>query len=447
MAGPGVAAARGPGRLMLGVGRAGPLGPRGAHEPTDGTRSGDGVAPAGAGGQSQPRLDADRDARIVLAATNGIGPQTYDRLVAAAGSARRVLELAAGSGGDRRLRDAWVAAALEPGLLTRPAVAAVTDAANRATDILAAIGRAGLTVVTRDDRDFPDRLRWIDGAPVALFVRGSVRALSAERSVAVVGTRRPSRSGRITAARIAAALVRADAVVVSGLAVGIDGAAHEAAVAAGGRTVAVIGSGHDRLFPSIHARLADAIVAADGAVVSEYGPGTEPTKGTFPRRNRLISGLASAVVVVEAGARSGALLTAAWALEQGRECFLVPGAIDAPQSIGCLAFLREWPGLARIVAGIPQLLEDLGLPGAAALSGGATRPADARATDHGPEAVVAGAIAAGAETVDELVAVTGLPLGRVLGALTRLESAGLVVGSVGVYRAAGPLATGAERVV
>lgn len=445
MARPGVAAARGPGELMLGVGRAGPLGPRGAHTPPDGVAPGDGAAPAGSGSEPLVRQDVERDARVVLAAASGIGPQTYDRLMAAAGSARHVLELASGIGGDRRLREVWATAALEPGLLTRPAIAAITDAANRADDNLAAIARAGLAVVTRDDPDFPDRLRWIDGAPVALFVRGSVRALSAERSVAIVGTRRPSRSGRATAARIAAALVRADAVVVSGLAVGIDGAAHEAAVTNGGRTVAIIGSGHDRLFPAIHERLADAIVAADGAVVSEYGPGTAPTKGTFPRRNRLISGLTSAVVVVEAGARSGALLTAAWALEQGRECFLVPGGIDAPQSAGCLAFLREWPGLARIVPGIPQLLEDLGLPGAAGLPTPTPRDGSMDTVGEVPEATVAGAIAAGAETVDELVAVTGLPLGRVLGALTRLETAGLVVGGFGRYRAAGPLASGSGR--
>ena len=131
--------------------------------------------------------------------------------------------------------------------------------------------------------------------------------------------------------------------MVSGLAVGIDGAAHAAAVHAHGLTVAVIGSGHGALRPHAHSRLARSIVEAGGAIVSELGPDIRPSKGTFPRRNRIISGLADATVVVEAPARSGALITASWALEQGRECFLVPGSIDAPASAGCLAFLREFP--------------------------------------------------------------------------------------------------------
>src|SRR5207237_8709213 len=134
------------------------------------------------------------------------------------------------------------------------------------------------------------------------------------------------------------------------------GAADAASVVVQRPTVAFIGSGHARLFPPVHSRLADAIVEAGGAVVSEHSPETEPTRGTFPRRNRLISGSADAVIVVEAGARSGALLTASWALEQGRECYLVPGSIDAPASAGCLGFLRDWPGLAKVVAGVPQLL-------------------------------------------------------------------------------------------
>ena len=156
------------------------------------------------------------------------------------------------------------------------------------------------------------------------------------------------------ASRLGHGLVEAGAAVVSGLAVGIDGAAHAAAVDAGGTTVAVIGSRpRASCIPRAHSRLADSIVAAGGAVVSELGPDIGPSQGTFPRRNRIISGLADATVVVEAPARSGALITASWALEQGRECFLVPGAIDAPASAGCLAFLREFPERTRIVVGHP----------------------------------------------------------------------------------------------
>jgi DNA processing protein len=291
-----------------------------------------------------------------------------------------------------------------------------------------------------------------------LFVRGDAGALAAMTSIAIVGTRRPTEAGRRVASRIAAGVARAGGLVVSGLAVGIDGAAHAAAVGEHAPTVAFIGSGHGRLFPAVHDRLADAIVDAGGAIVSEYAPDTEPTKGTFPRRNRLISGAADAVVIVEAGARSGALLTASWALEQGRECFVVPGSIDAPMSAGCLGFLRDWPGLVRVVAGVPQLLEDLGLAGAAAFPSHASDsqpaviggrlnhvrpplPEAALAVATAADRPVAEALLAGAVIVDELVAVTGLAVGAVLGALTRLEAAGLVVGSHGRYRPDGVLAT------
>jgi DNA processing protein len=218
--------------------------------------------------------------------------------------------------------------------------------------------------------------------------------------------------------------------------------------------VAVIGGGHARLSPTSHDRLADAIVACGGAVISEHAPGTLPTKGTFPRRNRIISGLADAVVIVEAPARSGALLTASWALEQGRECFFVPGAIDAPQSAGCLAWLRDYGGVVRIVAGVPQLLEDLGLMASAAFPVRApgrllvppSRPvraptAAARRVELSPrEDRIARALLDGGTTADELVAMTGMPVAAVLAGLTTLETVGLAVGGFGRYRVAGFLA-------
>jgi DNA processing protein len=251
-----------------------------------------------------------------------------------------------------------------------------------------------------------------------------------------VGTRRATSAGRTTAGRVASALVAAEAAVISGLAFGIDGAAHEATVRAGGRTVAVIGGGHASLGPHAHTRLAAAIVAAGGAVVSELAPDVAPSRGTFPRRNRIISGLADATVVIEAPARSGALITASWALEQGRECFLVPGGLDAPASAGCLSFLREFRD-AQIVAGIPQLIADLGFahptPAGDALVNATSRNLGAT------EGQVATALVAGRITVDELVAATDLPVATVLAALTMLERRGLATGVYGRYRPAGPL--------
>ena len=202
---------------------------------------------------------------------------------------------------------------------------------------------SGSQVVTVDDAAYPGRLAAIEFPPHLLFVHGDVAALAPEHAVAVVGTRRATIAGRGLAARIAHALSAAGATIVSGLALGIDGAAHAATVDAGGRTVAVIGGGHGQVYPRAHARLARAIVDAGGAVVSELAPDFEPTKGTFPRRNRVISGLADATVVIEAPARSGALVTASWALEQGRDCFLVPGRVDDPASAGCLVVPARVP--------------------------------------------------------------------------------------------------------
>ena len=225
---------------------------------------------------------------------------------------------------------------------------------------------------------------------------------------------------------------------MSGLAVGIDGAAHEATVRAGGVTVAVIGGGHAGLGPRAHDRLAAAIEHGGGAIVSELGPDVEPSRGTFPRRNRIISGLSDATVVVEAPARSGALITASWALEQGRGCFLVPGPVDAPATAGCLAFLREWPSAARIVAGVPQLIADLGY--SEAVVAGRDRLAGATAQALGAaEAAVATALLAGHPTVDEIVAVTDLPVAAVLATLTLLERRGLAGGVHGRYRPTGTL--------
>jgi len=446
---------------MLGVGEYGPLGRE--HRPTA-TRVAD-LATARAGSAADrcqdgssaaggnPELAAEREALAVLVTVDGLGPATLGRLLAAAGGAAALLRLAAEPGGAARVascaRDGDGGRPLPLDLAGR-VVAATSDAAR----ILDRIRAVGLTPISLVDASYPARLRAIALPPHVLFVRGDPSVLGAARSVAVVGTRRPTENGRRLAARIGSTLARSGATVVSGLAVGIDGAAHAAAVAEGGPTVAVLGGGHEHLHPRAHLRLAEVIAARGGAVISELGPDVVPSRGTFPRRNRLISGLAESTIVVEAGARSGALTTAAWALEQGRGCFLVPGAIDAPMSAGCLALLRECPGEARIVTGIPQLLEDLGLTPSAALVRRPPGETRVRARAHPPapaaaavlatigdvERRVAAALVAGLATVDELVAAVDLPVGAVLGALTLLEHRGLVTSAYGRYQPAGVLA-------
>ncbi len=396
----------------------------------------------------------ERDAWIVLAGVTGVGPVSFARLLTVFGSASAVMVTARRTGAVAAL----VAATCSPDggspTLTAASAAEIATAARDAAPRLAPVRRSGVLAVTLADEAYPHRLRRIDLPPPVLFLHGDPAALDRDHAVAIVGTRRPTNVGRETAGRIADAVAGLGATIVSGLALGIDAAAHAAAVRLGTPTVAVIGGGHERLYPAAHRSLARAIADGGGAVVSEFSPDTVPTRGTFPRRNRIISGLADATVVVEAGARSGALTTAAWALEQGRGLHLVPGRLDDPAVAGCLAFLREAGPEARIVSGIPELLVDLDLAGSAAGPGaehhrGACNrarpgrtPVEAVLAMLGPmERMVAHEVAAGRGSVDELVLATRMPGAAVLVALTSLEVRGLVLETFGRYRAAGPLAS------
>lgn len=422
---------------MLGVSATGPLGVRGFERAAG--DAGDAVA--------DPRpwtLSArERDAWAVLAAADGLGPVGFHALLRRYGSGVAILAEASAPGGLGGLAATSIHEPVEGATSRRLGdivAASVVEGVRRADETLTRIGQLGLTVLTAADPAYPRRLAAIEMPPHVLFVLGEVGALEPRSAVALVGTRRATDAGRALAARLAAALVSTGSTTVSGLATGIDGAAHAATVHAGGTTIAVIGSGHATLFPRIHRGLADRIVATGGAIVSELAPDVRPTRGTFPRRNRVISGLADATVVVEAPARSGALITASWALEQGRECFIVPGPLDAPTSAGCLAFLREFAGSARIVAGIPQLLDDLGLAERLAEPGVSSNAA-ATLVEIGPAGGRIGReLVLGRATVDELVAVTGWPVASVLAALTLLERHGLAAGIHGRFRPAGALA-------
>jgi DNA processing protein len=189
-----------------------------------------------------------------------------------------------------------------------------------------------INVLTWDDENYPDRLREIPSSPPVLYLRGKYRP-DDEWAVAVVGTRKFTTYGRQITEEIVGTLALRGVTIVSGLARGIDGIAHRAAIDAGGRTLAVMGSGVDRIYPPEHRRLADSITL-NGALISDYPLGTAPEGSNFPPRNRIISGLSIAVIVIEAGKRSGALITASFAAEQGRDVFAVPGNINAPQSKG-----------------------------------------------------------------------------------------------------------------
>jgi DNA processing protein len=277
--------------------------------------------------------------------------------------------------------------------------------------------------VDRDRAGFPPLLAQIPDPPSRLWVRGEADvAVLAAPAVAIVGARACSGYGRSVARTLATEAAAAGAVVVSGLARGVDGEAHRGALAAAGRTVAVLGCGVDREYPAAHAELARSIVEAGGLIVSEYEPGVEPAPWRFPARNRIIAGLARATVVVEARERSGALITADFALEDGREVLAVPGEITSALSAGTNSLLRQG---ATPATGAADVLEAIGVE--------ASTPV-VRAPESGVAKALLDALAAGASTLDELSRSTALAAGELAAALALLELEGVVSIDEGMVR-------------
>ncbi len=329
---------------------------------------------------------------------------------------------------DDRLRLAW--AGLHPdrrarlvsesgsagAAVARLVAGAGSEAARRAVEVdpdrrRAQLDRLGVALVARGRAGYPAWLAQLPDGPDLLFCRGT---LPAGPAVAVVGTRAATRYGRSLARTMGAGLARRGYVVVSGLARGIDGAAHRGVVDAGGVGVAVLGSGPDVWYPAEHRSLGEQLIGAGGAVVTEYPPGTPPEPWRFPPRNRIISGLAAVVVIVEARVEGGALITARRALDQGREVFAVPGDVDRVSSEGCNRLIRDG---ALPVLGADDLLEavDLVLPAPVAPppTSGSDRPLLEILGDTG-------------QTLDDLAERMALPIGEVTAAVARLEVAGRV---------------------
>ncbi|MEP7118511.1 MAG: DNA-processing protein DprA, partial [Acidobacteriota bacterium] len=277
--------------------------------------------------------------------------------------------------------------------------------------------RLGHVAVSLGDSAYPDRLRQIPDPPAVLWVRGSTAALSAARMVAVVGARAATRGGLAVATELAGGLAAAGVTVVSGLARGIDGAAHQAAVDRGGLSIAVLGSGLARIYPSEHLALADA-VAEHGAVVTEQLPETQALPYHFPLRNRIISGLSVAVIVVEASEKSGSLITAMAALEQGREVMAVPGPVSAGRHRGAHALLRDG---ARLVEGADDVLVELGWASPRPANRGATCPLGSElAAELGLEPSTEDF------STDEVSAATGGPIAAITARLGALEIDGRI---------------------
>ena len=276
---------------------------------------------------------------------------------------------------------------------------------------------SGAHVLTWDSPDYPSLLRQIPAAPPVIFVRGGFEPVD-QWAVAIVGTRRLSAYGRLVAHDLATGLARNGITIVSGLARGIDGVAHRAALEADGRTIAVMGCGIDRVYPPEHRDLAHAIVAGQGAIVTDFPLGTEPSSANFPARNRLISGLSLGVLVVEAGERSGALITARFALEQDREVFAVPGNINSPVSVGANRLIQQG---AKWVTGIEDILEELNLRLA-----GEQATAQVVLPESAEEAALLSQLSTQPLHVDDLGRLTGMPSYLISSTLTMMELKGMV---------------------
>ncbi len=269
--------------------------------------------------------------------------------------------------------------------------------------------------------DYPPLLREIADPPALLFVRGDPALLMAPQ-LAVVGSRNPTRGGCDNARAFSASLAQAGLVVTSGMALGIDACAHEATLDAGGQTVAVAATGLDRVYPASHRELAHRI-ADSGALVSEFALGSPPRREHFPRRNRLISGLSIGVLVVEAALKSGSLITARLAADQGREVFAIPGSIHSPQSRGCHALIRQG---AKLVETARDVLEELGaLAGVVLAPVASVAPAPLVPADDA-EAGLLAHMGYDPVDADTLVERSGLTTGAVSSMLLHMELRGLV---------------------
>jgi DNA processing protein len=341
---------------------------------------------------------------IAFNMVKGIGAVRFQSLLNAFGSAE-----AAWNANPEALRSAGLSQKIVENLLQ-------VRGRNNLEQIWERMQARNINVLTWEDKVYPRRLKDIEQPPPVLYTLGTILPED-EWAVAVVGTRRVTAYGRQVAEELGASLARSGVTVVSGLARGVDAVTHQAALNAGGRTLAILGSGVDRIYPPEHRCLAEQI-AEQGAVISDYAPGTPPDAVNFPPRNRIISGLSIAVVVVEAGITSGALITAAFAAEQGRDVFAVPGNIKAPQSEGSNRLIQQG---ARPLLDVNEVLESLNLSGVTEQRAArAVIPADETETN------LIDVLSQEPLHVDEIREQTGMPIDQVSAALALMELKGLV---------------------
>jgi DNA processing protein len=347
---------------------------------------------------------SDTKFRVAFTLVKGIGAVRLQALLDAFGDAE----------------SAWKAPAMDlvsAGLSARLAERVLETRARLDIDqYMQTIQSQGIDILTWDDPAYPAHLKQIDQPPPILYLKGAITAEDTW-AVAIVGTRAVTAYGRQVTEEIATTLAHNGVTIVSGLARGVDAIAHNAALKAGGRTLAVLGSGVDRIYPPEHRGLAEKI-SLQGAVLSDYAPGTPPDSSNFPPRNRIISGLSLAVVVIEAAETSGSLITASFAAEHGRDVFAVPGNIFAPQSKGTNRLIANG---ARPMLAVKDILDTLDL------TRNLERREVRRALPSDPtEATLFQLIGPEPLHVDEIRAQSGLPIERVSATLTMMELKGMV---------------------
>ena len=346
----------------------------------------------------------ETEAAVVLNMLPQVGPVRFGRLLERFGSATSIL---AAKGSDLRGVEGI-------GQEVSSVITSWRDHADIGAE-MKRVEQAGARVISRDDPEYPPSLREIHDPPIVLYVLGAIEERDRTNGIGIVGTRRASHYATESAKKLGYQLAYAGLTVFSGLARGIDTAAHQAAIAANGRTVAVLGSGLLHLYPEENIPLAEKIAAGHGAVISEFPMGTTPTKQTFPKRNRIISGCSFGLLVVEAGLNSGALISAREAGEQGRSLYAVPGRIDQPGTLGSNRLIQQG---AKLVIDAADILADLPMVFAVSPELPKSRP---RAVLSGEDSSVYEAIGDEPTHVDTIIASSGLPPATVSACLLSLE--------------------------
>ena len=350
-----------------------------------------------------PVSPAELEARLRLHRLPELGPARFKKLLEAFGSASKAISAPA---------SAWRALGLPLACSEARRASEIRDGAYHA---LAWLEHPGQHLLMWDQPDYPALLAEINDAPPLLFVAGDPDVLE-KPQLAMVGSRRASRPGMDTAAAFSRSLASAGFVITSGLALGIDAAAHQAAMDVGGRTVGVLGTGLEKFYPQRNRRLAEAMIASGSAVLSEFPLDAGPTASNFPRRNRIISGLSLGVLVVEASVASGSLITARLAAEQGREVYAIPGSIHHPGARGCHQLIRDG---AVLVETIEHILE--------ALRGWQRLPLSTEMPSTAAVHPLLMLLHAAPHTSEALADASGWALPKVLVALTELEMEGRAV--------------------